>query len=133
MKTKIFLRMASVMMLLHALGHTMGVLTWKQAPNARVAGVIAGMLNEHFDFMSRSVSVGMFFEGYGISMIFVLLLLTVLLWQLANAPVKNTLSVMAIFLLALAVTEYIYFFPLAGTMTLVAGACTGLAGFQLKP
>ena len=36
MKPKILLRIASILMLLHTAGHTMGALTWKEAPNAAV-------------------------------------------------------------------------------------------------
>ena len=65
MRPKILLRIASVIMLLHMLGHTMGALTWKDAPNAAVKQVIDGMLGNRFDLMGRSVSIGDFFAGYG--------------------------------------------------------------------
>lgn len=127
MKAKLLLRIASIIMLLHTIGHTMGALSWKDAPNAAVAQVIAGMQSQHFEFMGRSVSLANFYVGYGISMIFVLLLVSVLLWLLAVNPVKNMLVALGLFLLAFAVCEYIYFFPMAAAFSLTAAICVGLA------
>jgi hypothetical protein len=127
MNAKLFLRIAAVVMLLHAVGHTMGALSWKKAPNTAVAQVINGMQNQHFDFMGRSASLADFYNGYGISMIFVLLLVSVLLWLLAANPVKNMLVTLGLFLLALAVCEYVYFFPFAAAFSLTAAICVWLA------
>jgi hypothetical protein len=79
---KIALRIAAILMLLHTAGHTVGALTWKNAPNAHVAAVVTGMEKEHFGFMGRSLTLASFFTGYGYSMIGVLLLVSVLLWLL---------------------------------------------------
>jgi hypothetical protein len=131
MKPKLLLRIASAIMLLHTVGHTFGALGWKNAPNAAVAAVIAGMQKEHFDFMGRSATVAMFYEGYGIMNIFVLLLLSVLLWllsgQTANPSAKGMSAVLGIFMVIMSVCEYIYFFPLAAIMSLMAGVCALLA------
>jgi hypothetical protein len=127
MKAKVLLRIAAVLMLLHTLGHTMGALTWKEAPNASVGAVINGMQNEHFDFMGRSVSLGSFFDGYGFSMIGVLLLVSLLLWLLSVEPNRRFMLVLGLFLLSLAIIEFIYFFPLAAAFSLLAGVSTLLA------
>jgi cellulose synthase/poly-beta-1,6-N-acetylglucosamine synthase-like glycosyltransferase len=131
MKPKLLLRTASVIMLLHTVGHTFGALGWKNAPNAAVAAVIAGMQREHFDFMGRSSTIADFYEGYGFINIFVLLLLSVLLWLLSghatNPAVRNMSIVLGIFLVIMSVCEYIYFFPLAAIMSLIAGVCALLA------
>ncbi|WP_448699548.1 hypothetical protein ACFGVR_21170 [Mucilaginibacter sp. AW1-3] len=132
MKSKLLLRIASILMLLHSIGHTFGALTWKEAPNAAVGQVITAMQSVHFPFMGRQVSFGLFFEGYGISMIFVLLLITILLWLLSNNPQPAFIVVLAIFLLLLGVTEYIYFFPFAAAFTLLSGICTGLTIFKTR-
>jgi hypothetical protein len=116
-----------MLMLLHTLGHTIGALTWKEAPNARVGIVITGMQNEHFDFMGRSVSLGAFFDGYGFSMIGVLLLVSILLWLLAAEPNRRFILVLGLFLLFLGIIEFVYFFPFAAAFSLLAGAGTLLA------
>jgi hypothetical protein len=124
MKAKILLRVAAVFMLLHTFGHTVGALTWKQAPDPAVQRVVDGMQQEHFPFMGRQVSLGAFFDGYGFSMIAVLLLVTLLLWMLSTAPVSRMILVLGFFLLFLGNIEFIYFFPFAAAFTLLAGIST---------
>jgi hypothetical protein len=123
MKPKILLRIAAILMLLHAIGHSFGALGWTKAPNTQVATVITGMQQEHFDFMGRSATIGQFYTGYGVSMIFMLLFISAQLWLLSNQSAKPQLALMAIFLLILAVCEYRYFFPLAALLTFLAALC----------
>ena len=128
MTAKLLLRIAAALMLLHTIGHSIGAFTWKQAPNAAVAQTIAGMINNHFDFMSRSASLGSFFDGYGIMNIFVLLLIALVLWLLSSdttsSLTRKLVMVFGIFLLLMGVTEYIYFFAFAAIISLLAGVCT---------
>ena len=143
MKPKFLLRIASVLMFLHTAGHTLGALTWKNAPNAAVGQVINGMEIIHFEFMGRSVSIASFYEDYGFNMILVLLLISVLLWLLSAETRRNlslrTTQLLAAFLLMMAIIEYIYFFAFAAALTLLAGICTLIAllindaGNALKP
>ncbi|MDN5285533.1 MAG: hypothetical protein JWR38_1807 [Mucilaginibacter sp.] len=121
---KIALRIAAVLILLHTLGHTVGALTWKNAPNVRVAAVVTGMENEHFDFMGRSLTLASFFNGYGYSMIGVFLLISILLWLLSSAPVRSMILLLGLFLVILAIIEFIYFFPFAAAFSLLAGIST---------
>ncbi len=111
-------------MFLHVIGHTIGALTWKQAPNASVGAVITGMQNEHFPFMGRDASIASFYEGYGISMIVVLLFVTLLLWTSSTAFHRRTIALIAIFLLTLGIVEFIYFFPLPAALSFLAGLFT---------
>lgn len=127
MKPKTLLRIAAVLMSLHTIGHAMGALSWRTAPNAAVARVITGMENNHFDFMGQQASLAAFYDGYGVSMIFVLLLVSALLW-LASNETENTfaarvLGALTVFLLVLAGVEYIYFFAFAAAFSLLAGLC----------
>lgn len=132
MKAKILLRIGSVIMLLHTLGHTMGALTWKEAPNAAVKQVVDGMLNNRFDFMGRSASIGDFYTGYGYTMIGVLLLIAVLLWLLSTQPSLPVILALGLFLLFMGVIEFIYFFQFAAAFSLLAGIATLLAYRKLK-
>jgi hypothetical protein len=127
MKAKTLLRTGSVIMLLHTLGHTLGALTWKEAPNAAVKQVVDGMLNNRFDFMGRSASIGDFYAGYGYTMIGVLLLIAVLLWLLSTQPSLPVILALGLFLLFMGVIEFIYFFPFAAAFSLLAGIATLLA------
>ena len=133
MKPKILLRIAGILMLLHTAGHTVGALTWKDAPNARVAAVVTGMQQEHFRFMGRSLTIASFYEGYGFTMIGVLLLLSVLLWLLAAQPLRPMILFVGLFLLFLGVIELIYFFLFAAAFSLLAGIFTLYAYLIWKP
>jgi hypothetical protein len=121
---KLALRIAAILMLLHTAGHTMGALTWKKAPNVRVAAVVTGMENEHFDFMGRSLTLASFFNGYGFIMIGVLLLISILLWLLSSAPVRSMILLLGLFLFFMAIMEFIYFFAFAAAFSLLAGIST---------
>ena len=127
MKAKILLRIASIIILLHTLGHTVGALTWKEAPNQAVKQVIDGMIGNRFDFFGKSVSIGDFFAGYGYSMIGVLLLISILLWLLSTELNRRFILVLGLFLLFLAIIEFIYFFPLPAVLSLLAGIATLIA------
>ena len=131
MQPKILLRIAAAFMLLHTIGHTFGALTWKNAPNAAIARLIGEMINERFDFMGRSVSVALFYQGYGIIMIFILMLASICLWLIGDdietRLAQRFLVVFACFLLVVAITEFMYFFALAASFTLLAGVCVFLA------
>jgi len=128
MKPKLLLRIAAVLMFLHTMGHTLGALTWKTAPNPVIGLVIKGMETNHFDFMGRSVTLASFYEGYGFMMIFVYMYMSILLWLLSTDPGNKLcvrlLPILAILLLSLGIIEYIYFFPFAAAISVVAGLCT---------
>jgi hypothetical protein len=131
MKPKILLRVASIMMFLHTIGHTIGALTWKKDPDPGIQQVVDAMINHKFIFMGALRSIGDFYEGYGMMMIFVLLLMAVLLWQLSAicfkypAPAARLLIPISLGLLAIALMEFRYFFLLAGAFTLIAGLLSG--------
>ncbi len=127
MKAKSLLRIAALLMLLHTVGHTVGALNWKQAPNIAIKQVIEEMLSNRFNFMGRSVSIGDFHTGYGYSMIGVLLLITILLWLLSTEQVRRIILVLGLFLLFQGIVELIYFFPFAAAFSLLAGITTLIA------
>jgi len=135
MKPKIFIRISSVLMLLHTAGHAMGALTWKDAPNSTVAKVVSDMQTVHFPFMGRQASLGSFFEGYGVINIFVLLLLTIALWLFSNATdnplTTKLLPVFAVFLLLMGISEFVYFFPFAAIISMLAGLSALVASIRI--
>jgi hypothetical protein len=130
-KPKTLLRVASLMMFLHTIGHTIGALTWKKDPASSIQQVVDDMISHKFIFMGALRSIGDFYEGYGMTMIFVLLLLAVLLWQLSAisvkhpAPAARLLIPISLSLLAIALIEFRYFFLLATALSLIAGLLSG--------
>lgn len=136
MKPKLLLRIAAGLMLMHTVGHTFGALTWKDAPNAAIGRVIIAMETEHFEFMGRSVTIASFYEGYGFSMIGILLLITILLWLLSNDTGNMSsakyLTVFTVFLLFFGIIEYFYFFTLPAAFSILAGLSVLLARINLN-
>jgi len=127
---KTALKIAAILMLLHTIGHTIGAITWKKAPNPAIQKIVDDMQSNHFNFMGRSVSLGLFFEGYGFTMIGVLLLLTIMLWL---QPERKFILTIGLFLLFMGIIELIYFFPFAAAFTLVAAIATLYAFVKGKP
>lgn len=130
MGSKLILRLASGLMFLHAIGHTLGALTWDKAPNAGIEKVVRDMKDNTFQFMGRTSSLATFYIGYGIIMIFVFIWISFFLWILSNDPggkmSRQFLLVLTLFLFCMGVAEYIYFFPLAAGFTLLACLLTGI-------
>ena len=131
MNNKLLLRIASGLMAFHTLGHTIGALTWNQAPNAAIGRVITAMETNYFNFMGRNTTIASFYNGYGIILIFVLLLLTIMLWLLSGEA-ENRLSVklllpLTVYLIIQAIGEFIYFFPFAAVISFLAGVAVLLA------
>jgi hypothetical protein len=132
MKPKLLLRIAAGIMLLHTAGHTMGALGWKNAPNTAVRQIIAGMEREHFNFMGRLSTLADFYNGYGMMFIFVLLMITWTLWLLSNSNDRRLLWPLTVYLFVQAVLEYIYFFPMAAIISLLAAIASALALYRLN-
>ncbi|HET6255421.1 MAG TPA: hypothetical protein VFE32_15180 [Puia sp.] len=128
MQPKLLLRIAAVLMLMHTIGHMYGALGHSLPPDPKLAAIISGMQTEHFNFMGRSASLGLFFTGYGMTIIFVLLLIAVQLWILSARPSRPIAVILGLYLITQAVIEYIYFFPMAAAISLAAAVLTLLAG-----
>ena len=124
MKAKVLLRVASVLMLVHTLGHSIGAMTWNQAPSPVLKRVIDGMVSNHFDFMGKSVTIGSFYAGYGYSMMAILLFVTITLWLLSNEPQFKIVLLLGLFLVVLGVLEFYFFFPLPAVLSALAGLST---------
>lgn len=126
MKPKLLLRAASIVMLLHDAGHTLGALTWKQATDPAKIEVIKQMTDNKFPFMGANRSMGEFYDGYGFACTLALLLIAIILWLVSNVTEGNkdfckkiTLTV-SIILLAWGIDELIFFFPFAAAFSLIA-------------
>jgi len=140
MNPKILLRIAAIIMFLHAVGHTIGASTWKKTPNVSKQAVIASMTAHKFPFMGVERSMSEYYDGYGFACTLALLLITTLLWITSNvtphtiALVKNILLVLSFILLAWGIDELIFFFPFAAAFSLLSFLLTLIATLRLmKP
>jgi hypothetical protein len=140
MKTsKILLRIAAALMLIHGLGHTIGHSGWKKSTDPVQQGVINQMTGPKFPFMGVTRSMGEYFDGYGYACSIGILLFTLALWftsgELYGSPglAKKMMLTMSVCLLAWGIDEVIFFFPFAAGISLLACACTFGAFHLYKP
>jgi len=140
MNPKVLLRIAAILMFLHAVGHTIGASTWKKTPDPAKQAVINSMTSQKFPFMGTNRSMAEYYDGYGYACTLALLLITAVLWITSNvaphsvALVKNILFVMSFILLAWGIDELIFFFPFAAAFSLLSFLLTLIATLRLmKP
>jgi hypothetical protein len=133
MKTKIWIRTAAVLMLLHTIGHSFGTFS-TASPNKKIAQITEEMAQNRFMFMGRSASLAIFFEGYGVVLILFLLLSSLLLWFIATDAEtelgRKLLLLSIFFLVGLTIIEIIYCFPFF--LTPLAVICTIVAFFKIN-
>lgn len=139
MKPKLLLRIASVVMFAHDVGHTFGHLSWKATPDPAKRAVIRQMTENRFPFMGAVRSLGDYYDGYGFAASLALLLIAAILWIVSGSATENpTLTrklclAVSIILLAWGIDELVFFFPFAAAFTLLAAVSTIAALVQLKP
>jgi hypothetical protein len=138
MKPKLLLSIASVIIFLHAIGHFLGVASVTKGETDEQNMVIHAMTDHRFPVMGAVHSFTDFLHGFGwIGEVF-LILTAYLLWftgsLAASQPgISRKLSaVLFISLLAQTILEFIYFFPVAYLMSLIATVLTGLSFLVLQ-
>jgi hypothetical protein len=135
MKPKLLLRIAAILILIHALLHTMGFNQWKEDPEPAKHEMIKLMTGQKFPFMGTSRNMGEYYDGFGYAASIALFLIAVLLWLVStesstnSSLAKKTIAVISFGLLLWAADELIYFFPFAAGLTLAASIC----GFSSLP
>jgi hypothetical protein len=138
MKPKILLRIASIVMILHDVGHMIGSLTWKQAVEPEKQQVIDQMTGHKFPFMGAMRSMGDYYDGYGFASALAILLIAIVLWIVSSSLTqdprlaKKLLITISATLLAWGINELIFFFPFAAAFSLLAMALTFIAILQLN-
>ena len=136
MKTKLLLRIAAVIMLLHGLGHTFGVMTWQNPRTAEYQQTVEKMQDVQFDFMGKSnATLADFYSGFGYGGTILLLLSAALLWVISDLRHKSVIKllwIIGVAIVLLGIIETIYFFPFAVSFCIVSAALVFIAIFQLK-
>jgi hypothetical protein len=135
MKPKLLIRIAAVLMFLHMVGHSFGVLGSRKAPNPTIGRILHDMNTNFFPFMGRSASLGIFFQGYGMVLIFDLLFTSLVLWWLAAKTEtelgQKLLFASCIYLSALSLMEVVYKFPFF--LTIPSALCLLIALVKSSP
>ncbi len=134
MNTTLWLRIASVIALLFALGHTMGS-PWTPGP----ASVVEAMKSVRFDVVGSHRSYWEFYFGFGISISVYMFMQTALLWllaALAKTQAAATRPFVAVLLASYAANGFIawkYFFLLPLVLSTAIVICLVLALVASRP
>jgi hypothetical protein len=131
MTPTLLLRIASVISLIFAAGHTMGSLR-KWSPMGDNA-VLKAMTDVRFDTMGANRSYLDFFMGFGWSLSVFMLMQTILLWQLASlartdpARLRPMIAVIALATVASGVIAWRFIFPVPAVFSGVLALALALA------
>ena len=114
MKASLFYRIAFVLLILFAVGHTLGFR--RVDPRWGVDSLIQQLRSTHFDVQGFNRSYWDFFTGFGFFVTILLLFAAIVSWQLGSLP-KESLSTMSLITWGLAICfivvmflSYQYFF-----------------------
>ncbi len=135
MLPKLLLRIAAILILFHAVAHTFGHSKWKKATDGVKQEIITQMTAHSFPFMGVKRSMGDYFEGYGYACTLALLLIAFLLWIVSAETSgfgKKMMAGISVCLLLWSIDEFIYFFPFAAIITLLAALLSFVALFKIK-
>lgn len=100
MKASLFYRIAFVLLILFAVGHTLGFR--RVDPRWGVDSLIQQLRSTHFDAQGFNRSYWDFFTGFGFFVTILLLFAAIVSWQLGSLP-KESLSTMSLITWGLAI------------------------------
>ncbi|MGZ3945022.1 MAG: LIC_13387 family protein [Mucilaginibacter sp.] len=137
MSSKLLLRIASVLMLVHGILHTIGFNSWKTDPDPARHAVMQAMNGPRLPFMGTNRNMADYYDGFGYASTIALALIAVSLWivsgELASSSLaKKMILTLAIILAFWGIDEIIFFFPFATSMSMVSSLCCFLAFFKVN-
>jgi hypothetical protein len=136
--TTLLLRIASVIALLFAVGHTMGS-PWTPTEELGPASVVEAMKSVSFDVMGSNRSYWEFYFGFGVSISVYMFAQAALLWLLAalaktqSAAVRPFVVVLLASYAANGLVAWRYFFALPLVLSVIIVVCLSLALVASKP
>ncbi len=138
MKPTLFLRIASLLTLLHSVLHTVGGVFGKPSPGAGEIAV-ATMKTNQFPLMGNTRSYWDFYMGMGLGVTIFLTAEAVVFWQLASLARTSSYRLRPIYAtfmvgyLVFALNSYLYFFWPPVVVEILIALCMGMAIFTSKP
>lgn len=132
MKPIVFLRIASILTLIHSALHTIGGVFGKPV-NAAAYMVVATMRSTRFPAFGQMRSYADFLSGMGLAVTIFLTMEAIVFWQLASLSKSDAVRIrplLATFLvgyLAMAVNSYLFFFSAPVITEILIALCLGLA------
>jgi hypothetical protein len=138
LKASILYRIASVLLLLFAAGHTVGFL--QIDPKWGVDSMIMAMRSIHFDVQGSNRTYWEFYVGFGLFVSVFLVFSAVLTWQLGGLPtgtlalMRGTVWALVICFGGLAILSWRYFFIIPIAFSIAILLClTAAAWLSAKP
>jgi hypothetical protein len=134
---KYLYRIAAVLFLLFAAGHTLGFLTFRPKETDALA-VLSGMTSVRFDFGGTTATWNQLFTGFGLFVSAYLLFSVFLAWRLSNADAAeaNMARTLAWTLFAIQVVNIMlcvrYFGPVQALFATACAAALGGAAFATR-
>ena len=132
MNTTLLLRIASIIALLFAVGHSMGA-PWTPVNEDAPAAVVEAMKSVSFDAMGNARTFWDFYFGFGVSISIYLFVQAVLLWfvaTLAKTQPDAARPFVVVLLVAYAANIYVtwkYFFVIPLVLSILLVTCLALA------
>src|SRR6185436_20039961 len=138
MKASLLYRIAAVLLLLFAAGHTLG---FRQSdPTWGVDALLGSMRSIHFDVQGFSRTYWDLFVAAGFSLGVLYLFAAVLAWQLGSLPagtlalMRTTVWAFALSFAAISVLSWTYLFAIPIVMSIVVTVClTAAAWLSARP
>jgi hypothetical protein len=134
LKASTLYRIASVLLLLFAAGHTVGFL--QTDPKWGVDSLIIAMRSIHFDVYGSNRTYWDFYVGFGFTVSIFLVFSAVLAWQLGSLPAGNLASMrgtawaLVICFGALTILNLRYFFIIPMVFSIVILLCLSAAAWR---
>jgi hypothetical protein len=138
MKATWLFRITSILLLLFAIGHTVGFLSFVP-PSSEGLAALAAMNTAHLDNSGPTYTYGMFFRGFGISISAYLLFCAYLAWYLAKMARTNPSSIVSLafalvaLMLANLVIAAVYFPAVPIAFSAVVFLCAGASAIAARP
>ena len=138
MKSTIYLRIASVLTLIHAILHTIGGVFGKPEPGA-AAVAFAAMQSNHFFVFGLPRTYADFYRGMGLGATITMTIEAIAFWQLGSLAKTHSLRIrpivaaFALAYLALAVNSWFYFLQGPVVVEILIALCLSLAIATAKP
>lgn len=136
MNARLLYRIAAVMLVLFALGHTAGFLRFKP-PSAEGRSVRDAMDRVQFQVRGTTFSYGGFYRGFGLSITVYLLFTAFLAWNLGTLAGRSPGAIGSIawsfvgLEVAMLALSWIYFAPAPAVLSGVVVLCLGWAAWSI--
>ena len=81
MNSKLLLRIAALLIIVHMLGHVMGHLTWDKPEDPKMGEVVTAMKSYRAEFMGAQKSMADYYQGYSLMIFGIFGVSVALLWM----------------------------------------------------